>query len=147
MPVISNVTRKKIISYLEKGIPSRQISQMCSVSKSSVNNMRKYLPDSCEKPKPGAPKKLTEREMRTLVNIVSKDPSKSAPKLADMMNHDRENKISPQTVRRVLKEQNFKAKKKIKKPLLTNRHRHARYLWAKTREHWTLDDWEEDDSL
>jgi len=77
--------------------------------------MRKYLPESCEKSKPGAPEKLTEREMITLVNIVSKDPSRSAPKLADMMNYGWENKIRPQTVRGVLKEQNFKAKKKIKR--------------------------------
>jgi hypothetical protein len=45
------------------------------------------------------------------------------------------------TTLNALKELGFKAKIKIKKPLLTKKHKLARYEWAKAHQSWTVGDW------
>ena len=49
--------------------------------------------------------------------------------------------VSKATVRRALRFNRHKARKIVKKPLLTKRHRDARLQFALTHKDWTLDDW------
>ena len=49
--------------------------------------------------------------------------------------------LSYTTVRTSLNSMGFEAKFKLKKPLLSRRHREARYKWAKAHEFCTVDDW------
>ena len=49
--------------------------------------------------------------------------------------------VSPQTVRRHLKQAGLKAVVKKKKPLLTARHRKNRLDYAIAHQDWTVDDW------
>jgi transposase len=50
-------------------------------------------------------------------------------------------KLSYKTVCRILKCLGFEAQIKKKKPLLSKRHRHERFKWAKKYQHWTVADW------
>jgi hypothetical protein len=49
--------------------------------------------------------------------------------------------VTPQTVRNMLKDSGLRAAPKVKKPLLTKRHRRLRLQFAKRYQHWTVDDW------
>ena len=44
-------------------------------------------------------------------------------------------------IRRVFKKNGFKSAVKAKKPLLLDRHKKARYKFAKNHKHWNYDDW------
>ena len=67
--------------------------------------------------------------------------NKSAVKIANEINRERENKVSPQTIRRALKDARVFAKKRVKKPALTVVHKRNRLRWANTHREWTIDDW------
>jgi hypothetical protein len=54
---------------------------------------------------------------------------------------DRGTVISYRSVLNNLKKIGFKAHRKAKKPFLSMKHRKARYAWARTHRHWTVDDW------
>ncbi|KAI1007378.1 hypothetical protein K3495_g852 [Podosphaera aphanis] len=58
-----------------------------------------------------------------------------------LINNEREYKVSPETIRRALKQEGLKAFKKKKKPLLSKAHRRARLKWALDHKNWTIDDW------
>jgi DDE superfamily endonuclease/Transposase len=49
--------------------------------------------------------------------------------------------LSPHTTRRHLKKAGMKAVKKVKKPLLSQRHRRERLDFALAHQHWTIEDW------
>ena len=63
--------------------------------------------------------------------------------VSKILNFERENKVSAESIRRALKGQGLKAikKKKKKKPKLSKVHRKARLDWALRHENWTTEDW------
>lgn len=58
-----------------------------------------------------------------------------------MINMDRENALSVETVRNALKEANLVAKRKKKKPFISGKNRVTRLKWALAHAEWTIQDW------
>lgn len=130
-----------VTNRLDKGESSRSIAQALNISKSSVNNYRNSTQNQTPKPKPGAPTKLTPREKRDIVKLVVTGEAKTAVEASKMVNKSKDKPVSAQTIRRVLKEANLIATKKVKKPKLSARHKKARLDWAIKHKEWTEDDW------
>lgn len=130
-----------VTNRLNGGESSRSIAQALNVSKSSVNNFRNISQNPTPKSKGGAPSKLTPREKREIVKLVIIGEAKTAVDATKIVNKSRDKPISAHTIRRVLKEANLKATKKVKKPKLTANHKKARLNWAMKHKEWTEDDW------
>lgn len=141
MKKLSQAILNDVTSKINHGQSSRNIAQSLGLSKSSVNNIRNSLPESTTKPKAGAPQKLNDRDKRDIVRKVILEDAEDAVAAARIANRGREKPISPETVRRVLREYNWESKSKIKKPKLLNRHKSERLKWAQKYKEWTVYDW------
>lgn len=97
--------------------------------------------DSAESAKAGRPQKVSQSEKKHLALLISLNRAKNAAEAARLFNANRENKISVQTVRRVLKEYGLKAKKIKKKPAISKKNKWERLKWARKHREWTVEDW------
>lgn len=145
MKKLERTKLKDISNKIEQGQSSRQIAESTGVSHTTINNYRKSLDLNTPKPKAGAPRKLSPRDKRHIVNLATGAKIKTAIEIAKEVNIfkqlSNEKTINVQTVRRALKEQGFETRVRVNKPKLTVKHRKARLKWAEAHKEWTLDDW------
>ena len=140
MKTISTDCQNAIVSLLRGG---RSISQAAHQLGMSTSTVFKYknarLPDH-QMPKGGRVSKLTDRDKSNIRRKILTGQWRSAAEVhANLVRDGHE--LTNRTVCRTLKSMGFEAKKKIKKPFLTNRHKEARYEWAKEHEFRTVEDW------
>ena len=126
---------------LQQGLSCRKVAEQLRISHTTVNKIRKEAGLPVPPPSPGINKKLSEHAERNLVRLIKADKAQTATQAAQIFNATSPVKISPQTVRRTLKKAGFKAKVRIKKPLLKSNHKRARLEWCRERQQWTVDDW------
>ncbi|KAI0998180.1 hypothetical protein K3495_g10010 [Podosphaera aphanis] len=86
------------------------------------------------------PQKLSARDKREIARLMVNGSTKTAVGASKLVNSEREDKVSAQTVRQALREQGLKAIKK-KKPKLSKAHQKARLNRALCHENWTKEDW------
>ena len=143
MKSISPRTLTNITNALEGGQSSRQVASALGVGKTTVNDVRKRLDFSTPRIKPGPKSKLTARQKRSAVGLILRGRAKSAVDAANMMNKERPqaSHVSPETIRRALRAAKLVARKKVKRPFLSSRHRRARLQWAEDHRDWTEEDW------
>lgn len=141
MPPTPPAVLTNITNLLQNGQSGRQIALALGVSKTVANNQRKLLPKDIPKPKGGRPCKLSDRETRIVARLVASGIAKNAEQVRGMINRDRTDKVSVDTIRRALKKEDYVARRPIKKPALTADHRRARLRWALAHKEWTLEDW------
>lgn len=132
---------KEATNRLEQGESIRAVACRLGVSKSSVGLIRKRSNVRVTPPRSGAPKKLSPREARDMALLVRKGEVKTAVQATQVMNSRRQDPVSSNTVRRALREARLKAVKKVKKPMLSARHRKVRLNWALRHRDWTVADW------
>ncbi|KAI0999834.1 hypothetical protein K3495_g8364 [Podosphaera aphanis] len=130
-----------ITTLLNNGKSTREVAKIVGYGKSTVANYRRVTAIKAPDPKVGRPQKLTSRDKRVIARSMVNGGVKTAVEMARLMNTEREDKISPVTIRRALKEEGLKAFKKKKKQLLSKAHRRARLKWALDHKNWTIDDW------
>ena len=130
-----------ITILLNEGKKVEDISRIVGCGKSTVAKYGGKSLDHSSSAKRGRPGKLTSRDKRALARMVANGGTKTAIEEAKTFNLERQDKVSPTTVRRALKEQGLKAVKRVKKPKLSRAHKRARLQWASEHENWTLEDW------
>lgn len=139
-PKLDRQVFKNIIARLNEGESSRAIASALNVSKTSVLRARNEL--ALETPeKTGAPRRFSEREEREVINLFRRKEAKTAVQAAKIISERLNKKVCAQTVRRCLQKHNFAARKKIKKPSISEKNRRQRLAWAEKHRHWTEDDW------
>ena len=89
--------------------------------------------------KNGRPQNLSAGDKREIARFMVNGSAKTAVGASKLVNSEREDQVSAQTVRRALREQGLKAIKK-KKPKLSKAHQRARLNWALCHENWTKAD-------
>ena len=130
-----------ITQQLNQGKSLRNIAKAIGISKTTIGKVRTNLNPNIPKSKGGAPSKLSPRERRKVTKLIQEKGIKSAVEVTQLVNQDRNDKISSATIRRALHKENFSVYKKVKKPLLLARHRKARVDWCKAHQEWTKHDW------
>ena len=142
MKSLSLDRQNAIISLIERKISLTQISKQLSVSISTVSKYKNmHFPD-LKFSKGGRVSKLTDRDKARIRRNVLTGTWKTAAEVhINLLQEGHE--LSYTTVRTSLNSMGFEAKFKQKKPLLSRRHREARYKWAKAHEFWTIDDWKQ----
>lgn len=141
MRPVSPTTLATITSRLNQGETSRQISRAVGVSKTTINEYRNKLAVDTPRSKGGQPAKLTPREKRELARMIITGGAENARQATRMINLNRTDPVSDETVRTALKQHNLVVRRRIKKPLLSAKHRRARLIWAHKHREWTNDDW------
>jgi transposase len=141
MHPLSQEQINNVKSHLLAGGSTQTIASQLGVSTASVSRIRaKYCPD-VPLPIPGRPKKLTPRDVKHAVRLVTSGEVETAPEAARTLQDITNKDFSPATVRRELKKVGMKAVVKKKKPLLLKRHQKAGLDWAEAHKDWTIEDW------
>ena len=139
MPVpITPSKRARIVELADLGWSTRAIAKKYSVSSPGVSKIvrrHNVLGNMKSYPQSGAPRKLTVRQERQIVRLVTSGEENIAQKMA----HQVDAEVSASTVRRVLHRAGLYGRVKVSKPLLTRKHKIARANWAKDLLNWTQD--------
>ncbi|KAG8917394.1 hypothetical protein FRC01_002479 [Tulasnella sp. 417] len=141
MKPISAATINNILTLIDNGHSNRAIAAQMNVSSGKVSDIRtKYRPNM-ERSKGGRPPILSEAEKRLAGRTLMAGKAQTAVQLKKIIATATGKDPSPQTIRRGLKDEGFESLHKVKKPLLTEKHRRARLHWAEAHRKWTTDDW------
>ena len=92
-----------------------------------------------DRPRAGRPRKTTPREDRLISRRARQRPFSTAGALRGNLAFG--GHISTRTVNRRLHHQRMRARRPIKRPQLTLRHRHARFDWSHDHLGWTIRTW------
>jgi len=138
--------RTKIVTLHEHTSSTyREIAKIVGVSLATVSRVIKLKHDTGSvtpkrKGKCGRKKKTTPRDDAYLIRQSKKNPRKTS----DALNTDLKQKgieISSSTVRRRLLAVGRRARRPVKKQLLTKAMKEKRYKWAKKYKDWTKEQW------
>jgi len=130
---------------IERGFASREIAAKigCKSHVTILNLKKKYEETSKveDKQRSGRPRKLNERNERTIIRRLMTNECSNAVQLKKSLQINDEINVSSNTVRRALKRNGLSARVKRKKPLLSKKHRENRLKFAKRFKDWTVSDW------
>lgn len=141
MPRHSTATIKQVTQLLNGGLSARKIHDQTGVSLGSISWIRKTYCPHLEKKTGGRPRKLSDLDIRHASRMITTSRAENAVQVTRILRDTTNLDAGAQTIRRALKRDGFKAKKKVKKPKLTKRHRRERMDFARRYEHMTEDDW------
>ena len=94
-----------------------------------------------ENSKGGRPSKLSPWDKQSIICQITTRKLDNAVQAAHFINSILPSPVSPQTVRNLLKENNFCSVVKKKCPLLKKQHQQDHLKFAKYHENWTVEDW------
>ena len=114
--------RSTIISLFLEGQSLHQIQSKTDLGKSTVARIKKEVDQNKENSKGGRPSKLTSRDKQCIMRQITTGRLDNAVQATKFINNIIPNPVSPQTVRNVLKESNFRSVVKKKCPLLKKQH-------------------------
>lgn len=123
-----------IIRAAERGDPLRKIREVTKRSISTISEIiRKFKTEgSISKKRRKAPnKKLSATDERYIVKTVKKNPRTTAPELAANLENNLGVAVCAETVRRVLRKNNFHGRTARNKPLLRKTNKRKRLDFAK----------------
>ncbi|KAG0776883.1 hypothetical protein G6F16_013660 [Rhizopus arrhizus] len=89
----------------------------------------------------GRPSLISQRMVSYIRRLVTLGRKNNAVEIQKALKEEFGMSVSDSTVRRVLKKAGFIAFVKPQKPLLRSQNIMKRLQWAKSHQHWTVDDW------
>lgn len=141
MHSISSAQKENILSLASNGHSIRQIASKTGAGKSTVSRVLKDLLPNRLVPSSGRPSKLSARSQHSIIAQITTGKASNAVQATKHINSIILNPVSSETVRRVLRNNSFKAVVKKKKPLLSAVHRKKRLSFALKYKEWTIEDW------
>jgi transposase len=141
MRPLSKQRKRDIVALAAQGMSARNIAKQLGVSVGIVSQMRASACPNVVKPPPGRPRMLNAQQERAMVRDITAGRVNTAVDLQKDLAHCHQLTVTAQTIRNALKRRGLKAAAKVKKPLLTKRHRRLRMLFARKYEQWTVEDW------
>ena len=141
MKELSAQILRDVLNLLANGLSSRLVASRLGIGRSTVDNIRKNASNPPPVLPKGRKKILTPQHIRFLDRHMQHNPFTSIREASQVLKAQYNVQVSKATVRRALRFNHHKARKIVKKPLLTKRHRDARLQFALAHKDWTLDDW------
>jgi len=136
--------RNQIVAYNDAGLSNRQIAARVHVSRRTVIRiLQRQAANGTLRPgrSTGRPRITTPRNDRRMMAIVRQNRQMSSSAIAAQMRVQHTIQISRQTVNRRLVASGYRARRMIKKPRLTARHRASRLQWANRYSNLTVAHW------
>lgn len=142
-----SVEQRAIIRYLHnRGVTAYAIAADPAIH-SSTRSVSRHIqtfqgrPDLEDEPRSGRPLVFDERTQRRLRRLIESGQYDNAEELLADRHLLRLPDTSVDTIRRALRRSGLVARKKLRRPRLTDEHRLRRLEWAHAHEGWTVDDW------
>lgn len=127
-------TRAIIIKLRGEGKTLREIGNIVKRTHSTIQRIVNNFEDTKSlhsKPRSGRPQLLSDRDKRYVVVKVRQNPKLSAPKISSDLENSIGKKVSPSTVRNVLRKEGFHGRVPRRKPLISPINRKKRLNFAK----------------
>lgn len=140
-PLSKEVVRQ-IHQLLQEGKSCRAIAAALEVSKSVVIKTRKNMASPPPICRSGRKKILSTVLERRVLRDLRTQKVENAVQIHKNLVEYAGVKLSVETVRNTLRAAGLKGHVKIKKPLLTQRHKKLRLEFARAHAHWSAEDWE-----
>ena len=137
--------RHEILALAREGMPQGDIAGRVGVRRETVNRIlhRHATTGSLEPGKStGAPRKTTARQDRALFRMVREDRFRSARSLNERMRNVYGVRATRKTINNRLVARGYRARRVLRKPLLTQNHRRLRLEWAQRWRNLTVQHWE-----
>ena len=106
---ISEDTRNSILALIDEGLSSRNVEARLGVSYRTVNRVRAEARPHAQKSRGGRPAKLTAKDKRKVVRMVTSGKAGNAVQAARQLKDITNLGFSVHSVRRALKEAGWKA--------------------------------------
>ena len=139
---LSIATRWQVVGMANTGLSCRRIAVHFGVNHTVIIRLvQRYRQTGSveDRPRAGRPRKTTPREDRNLSRQARLKPFSSADQLRRLWSIG--GRVSVRTVIRRLHSFRLRARRPIKRPELTLRHRKTRLQWARNHRRWTLRSW------
>ncbi len=143
---VSHAQRVEVMILNGRGMSQRAIAREMNLNGSTIeaiiNKWNQYhtLQD---RPKIGRPHKLDDRLKRLLARKVQIGQILTATELVQEALTVHGITISRFTAQKLLHEHDLKARRTIRRPLLTREHKRRRLEFATAHAHWTVEDWKQ----
>lgn len=141
----SSFERGEIVGAHKFGHSVSEISAKLNVAKTTVRRIiSEWKRCGISKPnvRTGRPKKLTDRDRRTLKRVVINNRQASLPAIADDFRClSGTETVSDRTVRREVIGLGFHGRAAAHKPLITRTNARRRLEWCKEHRNWTVNEW------
>ncbi|EIE79985.1 hypothetical protein RO3G_04690 [Rhizopus delemar RA 99-880] len=141
MRAISNDKANNIYLLLRSKKSNSEIAKQIGVSRTTVQKYRSSLKMSRNVDEGGRPSLISQPMVNYIRRLVTLGRKNNAVKIQKALKEEFGISVSDSTVRRVLKKAGFIAFVKSQKPLLRSQNIVKRLQWAKSHQHWTVDDW------
>ncbi|EIE80726.1 hypothetical protein RO3G_05431 [Rhizopus delemar RA 99-880] len=141
MRAISNDKANNIYSLLRSKKSNSKIAKQVGVSRTTVQKYCSSLKMSGNVDEGGRPSLISQRMVNYIRRLVTLGKKNNAVEIQKALKEEFGMSVSDSTVRRVLKKAGFIAFVKPQKPLLRIQNIVKRLQWAKSHQHWTVDDW------
>ncbi|GFR97705.1 transposable element Tcb1 transposase [Elysia marginata] len=144
MPRLSEVNRHRALGLLQAGLPTSEISLRMNVNRTTIFRLRQRLHEMdtvSDQPRSGRPSCTTQRQDRNLVRNHVNNRFLSASASSRETRGRINQRMSANTVRRRLSTSGQSARRTYIGPILAQRHRHQRTLWAQERAAWGRIQW------
>ncbi|KAG1040661.1 hypothetical protein G6F43_012246 [Rhizopus delemar] len=141
MRAISNDKANNIYSLLRSKKSNSKIAKQVGVSRTTVQKYRSSLKMSGNVNEAGRPSLISQRMVNYIRRLVTLGRKNNAVEIQKALKEEFGISLSDSTVRRVLKKAGFIAFVKPQKPLLRSQNIMKRLQWAKSHQHWSVDNW------
>jgi hypothetical protein len=141
MKSTSIAQKENILSLLDSGHTSYQISSQTGVSTATISRIRSKHRPTLEKAVGGHPSKLSPTNKQYATYLITSQKAENAVQIANTLQPIINNTLSAQTVHRCLKEAGMKPVVVQKRPRLLPCHRRERLDFAIAHKDWTMEDW------
>ena len=143
MKPLSPAQRNHILSLLDAGQSSHQISSTTGVHHSTISRLHSKYHPHLHKPSGGPPFKLSAADTHYAQQLITSGKAENASQITKTLMGIKNEPLSSQTIHRHLKKAGLKAVVKQKKPFLSKWHRRERLDFAIAHQYWTVDDWKQ----
>lgn len=137
--------RWQIVGMARSGTPMRTIAERLRTTRKTVSSiLRRFRNTNDVAPgkSTGRPRISTVREDRRLYTMARRDRRASASTLRNEWQRTLNHPVSRETVNRRLVQRGYRARRPIKVPRLTIRHKVLRLQWARDHQHLTVQHWQ-----
>jgi transposase len=140
MRPISADKKNAAVQLLSQGLSIRKVAMQVGIGAATVGRIARNMPHRVGI-RGGRPCLLSDADNRKITRDITTGNYDTAVQVTAGLAEHAGVVVSVNTVRRVLKKNGLHSAQKIKKPMLSLRHRNARMEFAIRHKDWTIDDW------
>lgn len=144
MPRLSRQERDQAIGRLNAGQSTQTVARAFNVHVTTIRRLRtrfNAFQTTDDRPRSGRPRVTSVRQDRLIYFQHRQERTRSASETARVAIGNHQRPISSDTVRRRLRAENLHCRRPARGPVLTNRHRNNRLIWAQQHRNWRQMEW------